>query len=253
MVDVEGFIENGYTVVRGAFDAATAARCRESIWEHLREQGLREDDPACWPAHMQINSLDDEAFAAAACAPALTAAYDELIGRGRWAPHIPAGRAVSVRFPSPEHANSGYHIEGSYGPAGAWRVNVRSRARGLLVLLLFGDVGPRDAPTRLVSGSHLHVPEFLAPHGEVGVPSDGCYWRPSVLCRPMVHATGRAGDAFLCHPFIVHTATWPHTGTGPRMIAQPSVYVHDGFAVDGSDPSPVAQAIVSGLRMSSPG
>lgn len=69
----------------------------------------------------------------------------------------------------------------------------------------------------------------------------------------MAHATGRAGDAFLCHPFIVHTATWPHTGTVPRMIAQPSVYVHDGFAIDGSDPSPVAQAIVRGLRMSSRG
>ena len=37
--------------------------------------------------------------------------------------------------------------------------------------------------------------------------------RPSVLCRTVVHATGRAGDVFLCHPFIVHTATWPHRGT----------------------------------------
>ena len=49
-----------------------------------------------------------------------------------------------------------------------------------------------------------------------------------------VLATGRAGDVFLCHPFIVHTATWPHRGAGPRMIAQPSVYVPDGFAVDGT-------------------
>jgi hypothetical protein len=37
-----------------------------------------------------------------------------------------------------------------------------------------------------------------------------------------VHATGKAGDVFLCHPFMVHTATWPHRGAGPRMIA--SVY-----------------------------
>jgi hypothetical protein len=34
------------------------------------------------------------------------------------------------------------------------------------------------------------------------------------------YATGRAGDVFLCHPFIVPTATWPHRGTGPRMIAR---------------------------------
>jgi hypothetical protein len=33
------------------------------------------------------------------------------------------------------------------------------------------------------------------------------------------------------------------------MIAQPAVHVRDGFALDGSDPSPVARAIVTGLAM----
>ena len=71
--------------------------------------------------------------------------------------------------------------------------------------------------------------------------------QPSVLCRRAAEATGRAGDVYLCHPFIVHTATWPHRGAAPRMTAQPAVAVPDGFAVDGSDPSPVAQAIAAGL------
>lgn len=249
-VDVEGFIRDGYVVVRGAFDEGTAAHCRELIWAELRERGIREEQPTSWPVHLHVDSLDGEPFTAAAGTPALTSAYDELIGAGRWAPGIPAGRAVSVRFPSSERGNSGYHIESSFGPPGGpYRSNVRSRGRGLLALLLFGDVGPQDAPTRLVSGSHLHVPEFLAPHGEDGTVPDGEYWRPSVLCRPVVHATGRAGDVFLCHPFIVHTATWPHTGKVPRMIAQPAVHVRDGFAIDGSDPAPVAQAIVAGLEM----
>jgi hypothetical protein len=31
------------------------------------------------------------------------------------------------------------------------------------------------------------------------------------------------------------------------MMAQPGVHVPDGFTVDGTDPSPVAQAIVAGL------
>jgi hypothetical protein len=63
------------------------------------------------------------------------------------------------------------------------------------------------------------------------------------------HATGRAGDVFLCHPFIVHTATWPHRGAGPRMIAQPAINAPDGFGLDGSDPSPVARAVVAGLDL----
>jgi hypothetical protein len=50
----------------------------------------------------------------------------------------------------------------------------------------------------------------------------------------------------------MHTATWPHRGTAPRMITQPAVHVRDGFALDGSDPSPVAQAIVAGLAMAEP-
>lgn len=77
--------------------------------------------------------------------------------------------------------------------------------------------------------------------------------RPSVLCRRAAEATGRAGDVYLCHPFIVHTATWPHRGTTPRMMAQPAVEVRDGFTLDGSDQSPVAQAIVQGLALPAAG
>jgi Phytanoyl-CoA dioxygenase (PhyH) len=248
-LDASGFIGDGYLAVRGAFDPATAAVCRELIWESLRGQGIDERDPATWPPVAHIDSLQGEPFTAAGTSPALAAAYDELIGPGRWTAPVNAGGAVAVRFPSPDRANSGYHIEGSYGGPGGYWVNIRSRARGLLALLLFTDVGPDDAPTRLVRGSHLYVPEFLAPYGEPGTNADAEFWRPSVLCRPMAHATGQAGDAFLCHPFLVHTATWPHQGTGPRMIAQPAVHVRDGFALDGNDPSPVAQAITAGLAM----
>jgi hypothetical protein len=248
-VDLDAFIQDGYVAIRGAFDADTAAAGRQLIWESMRQRGIRQDDPATWPTLAQIDNLDDESFRAAATAPALTAAYDELIGPGRWTPRVDAGRAVVVRFPSEDRANSGYHIDGSYdGPGGYW-VNVRSRDRGLLALLLFTDVGPDDAPTRLMRGSHLAVPEFLAPYGEAGTNADAEFWRPSALCLPTAHATGNAGDVFLCHPFLVHTATWPHRGTTPRMIAQPAVHARDGFTLDGSDPSPVAQAIVTGLAL----
>ncbi|HEX5295689.1 MAG TPA: hypothetical protein VFW50_01670 [Streptosporangiaceae bacterium] len=67
-----------------------------------------------------------------------------------------------------------------------------------------------------------------------------------MLCLADAHAAGRAGDVFLCHPFIVHTATRPHRGAGPRIIAQPAINAPGGFALDGSDPSPVAPAIVRG-------
>ncbi len=246
-VDLDTFERDGYVVLRGAVSAKVAEACRQAIWEGMGQRGIRHCDPATWPAVVELDSLDGGTFAEAGASPALAAACDALIGPQRWTAPIRPGAAVVVRFPSQERANAGYHIEGSYdGPGGYW-ANLRSRARGLLALFLFSDVGPDDAPTRLVCGSHLFVPPFLAPYGEAGTLTDAELWRPSVLCRPVAHATGLAGDIYLCHPFMVHTATWPHRGATPRMIAQPAVHMPDGFALDGSDPSPVAKAIVAGL------
>ncbi|HXW87994.1 MAG TPA: hypothetical protein VEJ42_07025 [Streptosporangiaceae bacterium] len=36
------------------------------------------------------------------------------------------------------------------------------------------------------------------------------------------------------------------------MLAQLAAYVRDGFALDGSDPAPVARAIVQGLALVGP-
>ena len=52
------------------------------------------------------------------------------------------------------------------------------------------------------------------------------------LPGPLQHRrrhTGQAGDVFLCHPFLVHAASWPHRGRLPRMMAQPGVALHDAF------------------------
>ena len=120
------------------------------------------------------------------------------------------------------------------------------------------DGAGRDQPV----GSQLswEEPDQCGKDGAVGPVQPGPGWvrrstatscrsTSSSTCLPAAHATGQAGDICLCHPFIVHTATWPHRGTAPRMIAQPAVHVADGFAIDGSDPSPVARAIVAGLAV----
>lgn len=73
--------------------------------------------------------------------------------------------------------------------------------------------------------------------------------RPT-LERPSAFATGRAGDVFVCHPFLVHRATWPHRGTAARMVAQPGIMHDEPFVLDGINPSPVEQAILSGLGRS---
>jgi len=240
-VDTSAFVRDGYVAVRGAFDERTARACRELIWDILAERGISAEYRATWaPPLVRINCPDGEPFGTAGSSPRLHAAYDQLLGAGRWIPRAGVGGTVPVRFPAEEYPGEvGYHIEGSYWGGSGWWANVRSRERGLLALFLFSDI----------EGSHLFVPPVLAAAGEAGMLADDVAARiqPSVLCRRAAEATGQAGDVYLCHPFVVHTATWPHRGTSPRMMAQPGVAVPDGFALDGSDPSPVAQAIVQGL------
>jgi hypothetical protein len=161
-VDLDAFVRDGYVAIRGAVDAGTVAACRELIWDAMERRGVSRDDPATWPPLVEgMDDLSAGPFRAAYLAPPLTAAYDELIGPGRWQPRADMGESVVMRFPAEdERANAGYHIEGSY-----------------------------TAPPRL---------------------------------------PGRSG---------------------PRMIAQPAVSAPAGFTLDGSDPSPVAQAVVKGLAM----
>ncbi|MGH2357499.1 MAG: phytanoyl-CoA dioxygenase family protein [Candidatus Limnocylindria bacterium] len=167
-------------------------------------------------------------------------------------PRDPTTWTAPVRFPSMrDPGDAGWHIDGSYDVDGAWWVNVRSRGRGLLALFLFTDVGEKDAPTELIVGSHLDVPRVLAPFGERGVFFGEVVGQlpGATFERPRMRATGRAGDVFLCHPFLVHRATWPHRGTTPRIVAQPAVAVHEPFVLRASlDVCPVERAILRGLE-----
>jgi hypothetical protein len=64
---------------------------------------------------------------------------------------------------------------------------------------------------------------------------EGRWWRRrgvggSIPVRfPSQADPGDAGDVIVCHPFLVHAASWPHTGRHPRIMAQPGVALHDAF------------------------
>ncbi|MGJ0117764.1 phytanoyl-CoA dioxygenase family protein [Williamsia sp. MIQD14] len=254
--DLETFARDGHIAIRGAVDRATVDDCRAQLWDLLAESP---DDPLSWTEPVRrVDSPMTPSFAAAARSPALTEAYDQLVGPGRWTQRIELGN-VAVRFPTAtESRDTGWHIDASFLPPGASRyfVNVSSRDRGLLMLFLLSDVGDDDAPTRIRSGSHLDVPHLLAPFGEAGVDmfdiageldAIGSRETPE---RPEVLATGAAGDVHLCHPFLVHAAQ-QHRGTRPRFLSQPGLMLTEQFDLD-HPRSPVEQAIIAGSSGLSP-
>lgn len=150
----------------------------------------------------QVDRFVDEGFVHLAGA---------LQGLGTW----------PVRFPHDDDpGDAGWHVEGSIPVGDGVGLNVRSDGRALLLLFLFSDVGEHDAPTRVRVGSHRDVPRLLAPHGDTGAEFFAFAPDAATGHRPVMHATGTAGDVHLCHSFLVHSAQ-PHRGSDPKFMAQP--------------------------------
>ena len=248
-VDVTRFEEDGFVAIRRAFPASVAAECRALLWD---QTGCDPRDRSTWSRPViRLGDQSAEPFRTAANTPALHAAFDALVGPGRWTPRASLG-TFPIRFPSPnDPGDAGWHVDaGFYADDGSMRITVDSRGRALLMLFLFSDTGPDDAPTRLLVGSHLDMPRLLRPAGDDGLSFMELAERflPATLARPLAFATGRAGDVFLCHPFLVHAAQ-PHLGTRPRFLAQPPLHPSAPLQLERGDGdySPVERAIRRGL------
>jgi hypothetical protein len=247
---IEQFITDGFVRVDDAFPREQADAARTILW---KAAGLRPDDPASWTQPViRLGMFTQAPFVEAANTPRLHAAFDQLVGHGRWLRPGAMG-TFPVRFPSAvDPGDAGWHIDVSFGPDTAdfmcWRANIHSKGRALLMLFLFSDVGENDAPTRIRVGSHADIARRLAPAGEPGLTlgelaADGF---ATSARRTVVTTTGDAGTVYLCHPFLVHAAQL-HRGTRPRFLAQPPLLPVDSDNRPRGDLNAVEQATARAL------
>ncbi|MGX5733487.1 phytanoyl-CoA dioxygenase [Bosea thiooxidans] len=242
---VQSFIGDGFVKIENAFSADLAKQGRDELWADI---GLSPDEPEKWNQPViRVGSKSSLPFIEAANTPQLHKAYDQLVGAGRWLAPKSLG-TFPIRFPSPvSPGDDGWHVDVSFGTGHPdfmeWRANVKSSGRALLMLFLFSDVGPDDAPTKIRKGSHAVIAPELLPYGEAGATlrqlsangyasTEGC---------DVELATGAAGTVYLCHPFLVHAAQ-PHRGRRPRFMAQPPLLPKGEFDPT-LPPSPVQVAI----------
>ncbi|TKT79335.1 phytanoyl-CoA dioxygenase family protein [Aquamicrobium sp. LC103] len=242
---VQDFIGDGFVKIENAFSADLAKQGRDELWADI---GLSPDEPEKWNQPViRVGSKSSPPFIEAANTLQLHKAYDQLAGEGRWL--APKGLGTfPIRFPSPESpGDDGWHVDVSFGTDNLdfmeWRANVKSSGRALLMLFLFSDVGPDDAPTRIRKGSHAVIARELLPCGEAGatlrqLSANG--YASTEGCEVEL-ATGAAGTVYLCHPFLVHAAQ-PHRGQRPRFMAQPPLLPKGEFDPT-LTPSPVQVAI----------
>jgi hypothetical protein len=254
---IQQFIQDGFVRLDGAFPRELADQGREITW---RDLPCDPNDSATWTRPViRLGHYGDEPFKRAVNTPVLHAAFDQLVGKGRWRPRDGLG-TFPVRFPHPDDpGDAGWHIDVSFpGPSSdpnerhdysSWRANVTSRDRALLMLFLFSDVGECDAPTRIKIGSHRDIARLLEPAGEAGVSHFTPDELKTALDRPEALATGEAGTVYLCHPFVLHAAQMHH-GTVPRFMAQPPLHPAEPFRLDreNADYSPVEIAIRQALK-----
>ncbi|MFC7589727.1 hypothetical protein ACFQYP_43080 [Nonomuraea antimicrobica] len=149
--------------------------------------------------------------------PRLHGALDAIAGPGGWMRRGSVGN-IPIRFPRlPPADDRGWHVDANtQRPDGSWGVS--GRPATLLLLVLFSEVGPDDAPTRVRAGSQRDLAKIL--DEKVGDPMRmGPVFDDAGRDRPLALATGVPGDAYILHPFTVHAAQ-EHLGAEPRFMAQ---------------------------------
>lgn len=242
----QGFAEQGFVRVPGAFPRAAAAEMEARVWRWLaKKHGARRDDPASWP-RVQVHGLQGlkrEAVFDAIGSAALTAALDALVGAGRWERPRDWGQFL-VSFPSggpwavPSHV---WHTDFAYrGPA--------DPPQGALVFAYLSDVPPGSGGTLAVEGSQRVIERFVAGRASAGrepmkttrlalMASDP--WLRELVAEEhaadrterlmgaravvagvpvrVVELAGEAGDVVIGHPWLLHCPA-PNCGSAPRLM-----------------------------------
>lgn len=253
--EIEQFIYQGFVRIEDAFSSQIAGAARDILWNDLP---CDRSDPATWTQPViRLGMYSQEPFVQSVNTAKLHAAFNQLVGANNWIPCRSVG-TFPVRFPSSEQpGDTGKHVDAGFpgdDPTDyfRWRINIRSKGRALLILLLYSDVHENDAPTVIYKGSHLDVAKLLHSENEQGLSFLELAGKLDELPeRNKAFATGKAGTAFLCHPFLVHSAQ-AHKGTTPKFMAQPPLLLtHRELSITGSEQGyvPVAQAIRLGASL----
>ncbi|MDT8757240.1 hypothetical protein MZO42_00880 [Sphingomonas psychrotolerans] len=125
--DIASFVRDGFVRIDEAFSERVAEQARAILWEAAR---CDPDDRSSWTRPVvRLDQFSQAPFREAANTPKLCAAFDQLVGAGRWCPRDSPG-AFPVRFPSEDAAgDDGWHIDVSFGYEHPdfmeWRANVQ--------------------------------------------------------------------------------------------------------------------------------
>jgi len=245
--EIEQFLTDGYVMLRGAFSREAAQGVRDELWKIT---GLDPDDSSTWTSNLvQLQEVLKGPLVERVFTPRLFAAFDDLMGIGRWEYESQLGW-WPISFPGFEkppwtEPQTGWHVDGQQ-----FHHHLNSRDQGLLSIFLFSDIEPGDGGTALSLGSHEVTAKILEAAQPDGLDVHELLKRVNEYPRERVmETTGETGDVAFMHPFMSHTRS-PNTGNRVRFICNPCFPLKEPMNLNREnrdDYSPVELAIVDAI------
>jgi len=265
--DLDHFLKFGYVKLEKCFDTSPgslAYRWREETWQRC---GYDPSDPRTW-AEEKIHFNREENVDLTEFAPSVVGAMNQLLG-GHAIVNDPIswgnGLIVNYRLgadepwipPGPDAYD--WHKDGDF-----FLHFLDSPEQALLTVVLWDDVVERGGPTYIAVDSVGHVARFLADHPQGVCPAEGDPERDGLPadiprydfrsmireCRDFRQATGRGGDVYLMHPFMLHTFS-QNVLKRPRFISNPAVSLREPMNFHRPDGaySPVERVVLEALGL----
>ncbi|MEZ0326692.1 MAG: phytanoyl-CoA dioxygenase family protein [Fimbriimonas sp.] len=247
--DIEHFLEKGYVKIEGGFSSEVAEAWSRRCFERL---GYDPEDQSTW-AENRIHMSGDHYVEVQDFAPRVYDAICDLLGGEerlgkpcRWSDHfiVNLGLGADEPWQPAGPTTSGWHKDGDF-----FRHFLDSPEQGLLVFVNWTDVVHKGGPTYIATDSVPVIAKFLADHPEGVMPGEFGFKDLIAQCNSFEEATGKAGDVFLLHPYVLHAAS-QNPLKAIRIITNPPVHLNEPMRFDReqlADHSPVEQAVLRAL------
>jgi hypothetical protein len=245
----EQFLDRGYVKIEGCFEKAAIRDWIDLAFERL---GYDPDNPATWEeprVHLpSMNDMDVAIFAPKAWG----AICDVMGGEERIKTPVRWRDGFIINFnlgadepwqpPSPKV--KGWHKDGDW-----FRHFLDSPEQGLLTVVLWDDVLPQSGGTFIATDSIGPIARYLVKYPEGLTPREAQFRKLIDECEHCEEATGKAGDVFLLHPYMLHSASQNPSGRA-RFITNPAVSFKEPMNFNRENPDDyclVEQAVLRAL------
>jgi len=244
---IEHFQNRGYVILHDCFTKEQAAFWLKDVWVRLN---LNPNDKASWhnreakednfgakvhmPAQRKVlvSEFSPKAWGAICD---LVGGEDKVTeGTKYWGDNF----IVNLGHQYPDDNRPGakdpkylpnWHVDGDF-----FKHFLTSGEQGLLVTPIWGDeIKPRGGATHIAPESIGIVAKYLYDHPEGVLPGydNFDYLGLAHQCTEFVECTGKVGDVVICHPFMLHSASYNHLRV-PRFITNPAVSLTAPFEYD---------------------